>query len=74
MGGGDEQSVEGEDETSSRLDQVALEELGETKEVRSCLKRKQRLGFSLFQQLRDSTLTELKDWLQSQVCLKNIQI
>ena len=36
MGGGDEQSVEGEDETSSRLDQVALEELGETKEVRSC--------------------------------------
>ena len=37
MGGGDEQSVEEEDETSSRLDQVALEELGETKEVSSCL-------------------------------------
>jgi len=34
MAGGDEQSVEGEDETSSRLDQVALEELGETKELR----------------------------------------
>ena len=37
MAGGDEQSVEDEDETSSRLDQVALEQLGETKEVRRCL-------------------------------------
>ena len=35
MAGGDEQSVEVEDETSSRLDQIALEELGETKEVGS---------------------------------------
>ena len=36
MAGGGEQCEEDEDEKSSRLDQVALEELGETKEVRSC--------------------------------------
>ena len=36
MSGGDEHCEEDEDEKSPRLDQVALEELGETKEVRSC--------------------------------------
>jgi len=53
MSGGDTHCEEDEDEKSPRLDQIALEELGETKE------------------LRESALTELKDWLQSQPHIQN---
>ena len=56
---------EKEDDVRARLDQLAEEELGETEEVESL--RKQSLSLMLVLKVRDSTLSEMKRWLRSQV-------
>ena len=56
---------EQEDDVRARLHQLAEEELGETEKVES--HRKQSLSLMLVLKVRDSTLSEMKRWLRSQV-------
>ena len=69
---------EQEESVRAELEQLAQEELGETKEVESLKKicavftleslRKPSLFLLYILKVRDSTLNEMKRWLQLQVC------